>query len=114
MGRMPFFGGSKAVADFLGMTQQDLTAALRSGKSLAQIASDHGKSRADLKAAIVSNTQTALSKAVTDGKMTQQRADEIVKNLQSNVDKIIDQTHTQKQERAPKQNGAPKQYAPKS
>ena len=95
--------GLNSVASFLGMQPADLMKELRSGKSLAQVAQEHGKSRDELKGAIVSNAKSALDKAVANGKLTQDRENTILTNLQNNLDKMIDRTF-QAQGNHPKAN----------
>ena len=63
--RGPHFGA--AVASYLGLTRAQLRTQLRSGKSLAQIATAQGKTVAGLKAAILAEAKTRLDKAVTAG-----------------------------------------------
>src|SRR6478672_6742777 len=66
--RASHFGA--AVASYLGLTRAELRAQLRSGKSLAQIATAHGKTVAGLKAAILTGAKARLDRAVTAGKLT--------------------------------------------
>lgn len=81
----------QSVADTLKLTPQQIQDQLKSGKSLADIAGAQGVSRDDLKSAITTAVDQQVDKAVTDGKITQTRADQIKTNLSNNLDKIIDQ-----------------------
>jgi hypothetical protein len=63
---------------------------LQSGKSFAQIASEHGVGRDALKQAITSTEKTQLQTAVTNGKLTQAQADNIAQRLAANLDSLID------------------------
>ncbi|MCL5959667.1 MAG: hypothetical protein M1358_10215 [Chloroflexi bacterium] len=85
-------GSQNDIAGFLGIQPADLRKELGQGKSLAQVAADHGKSRNDLKTFIVNDAKGKLDKAVTDGKLTQDKENAIVKRLQDNLDKMIDRT----------------------
>ncbi|MCL5264020.1 MAG: hypothetical protein M1343_02290 [Chloroflexi bacterium] len=92
MHRGPFIRSQNDIAGFLGIQPADLRKELRQGKSLAQVAADHGKSRDDLKTFIVNDAKSKLDKAVTDGKLTQDKENAILKRLQDNLDKMIDRT----------------------
>ncbi len=81
----------QAVAGKLNLTPQQIQDQLKSGKSLAEIASAQGVSRDDLKSDITTAVDQQVDKAVTDGKITQTRADQIKSNLSSKLDQIIDQ-----------------------
>ena len=97
MDGIPFLGplkqGTADVAGFLGITQDQLHTELEGGKSLADVASAHGKSRDDLKKFLGSEVDKALADAVGKGQLTQARADELKKLYTDNVDKLIDAKH---------------------
>lgn len=93
-----------ALAQYFGIQPQDLQTQLRSGKSLAQIAQEHGKSRTDLKSYITTEAKTRLDQAVADGKLTQQQADSLLQRLASNLDQMIDRSF-QPGQRGPRPNG---------
>ena len=71
------------------MTRQELAAELRSGKSLAQIAVAKGKSVDGLVAAMVAPAKARLAKAVANGRLTRQRADDILERLTDGVERIV-------------------------
>jgi hypothetical protein len=81
-----------ALAQFLGVTPQDLATELRSGKSLAQVAADHGKSRDDLKMFLTNHAKAELDQAVKDGKLTQDQANQHLQAMNSGLDAAIDRT----------------------
>jgi uncharacterized protein YidB (DUF937 family) len=83
----------KAAAEFLGLPPGQMLKSLREGQSLAEIAQAQGKTREQLKTAIVDSTKQALDKLVASGKLAQQRADAALQRLQENLDKVIDQKH---------------------
>jgi hypothetical protein len=75
----------EAAAKALGMTADELSAELWGGKTLAAIAEDKGVDIADVKAAVeaaqIAETKTAINQAVTDGTMTQAKADWLLEGL---------------------------------
>ncbi len=78
-----FMGGANvwnAIAQTLGMTPQDLTTQLKSGKTLAQIAGDKAS---DVKNAIVNTIKPNLDQAVKNGKMTQDQENQIISKIQN-------------------------------
>lgn len=85
--------GLGAVAKYLGVTPQALRSELRSGKSLAEIATAHGKSVDGLVDAIVAHARARLDKAVEKGRLTRQRADELLSRLTDAVEKAVQRVH---------------------
>lgn len=113
-GGLPFFGGGPgfghrdgfggpglghhsgvsfdAASKYLGLTEAELRTQLASGKSLADIAKDKGKSVDGLKKAITADVKTNLDQAVEDGKLTQAQADDILKGTTDRLDDIVNAT----------------------
>lgn len=81
-----------ALAGFLGMDTSDLLNQLRSGKSLAQIAQEHGKSRDELKNFLTQQFNQAVDQLVQQGRLTQDQANNFKSRFQSNLDRLIDST----------------------
>ncbi|MCS7050386.1 MAG: hypothetical protein NZL87_02100, partial [Thermomicrobium sp.] len=79
-------------ANKLGLTTSQLMAELRQGKSLAQVASEHGVSRDDLKNALLQTAQTNASALVQRGALTQDEADRALTDVQNSLDTLLDQT----------------------
>ena len=79
-----------AVAKYLGMTPKELRTARQSGRSLAQIAASKGKSVDGLVAAVVAPAEARAAKAVSNGKLTQQRADELIARLTERVKALVE------------------------
>lgn len=82
-GGAAFMGGSQvrdAIAKVLGMTPEDLANQLRSGKSLAELAKGREQT---VKDAIVSAVKPQLDQAVKDGKITQDRANQILDQIRT-------------------------------
>ena len=75
----------EAAAKVLGMTADELSAELWGGKTLSDIAEEKGVDIADVKAAVeaaqIAETKTAINQAVTDGTITQAKADWLLAGL---------------------------------
>lgn len=82
--------GAKIVADTLGVTTQDLRAALQGGQSINEYATSLGKNPADVKTALVNAANTAIDKAVANGRIDQAKGDEIKSKVEARVDKVLD------------------------
>ena len=72
-----------AAASALGISQTQLTADLKSGQSLSQIASAQHVSEADFRTKLIANLKPALDQAVTDKKITSAQEQTIVNRLQT-------------------------------
>ena len=81
-----------AAATYLGMTTDQLRTELKSGKTLAQLATAAGKTVAGLKQAIASAAKTQLDKAVAAGTITSAQEQTILDNLNANLDAIVNGT----------------------
>jgi hypothetical protein len=81
---------ASALATFLGITPEVLRSEQQSGKTLAEIASAHGKTRDDLKTYLTTEAKTRLTAEVTAGKLTQAQADAKLAELTANIDARID------------------------
>ena len=68
-----FFGGLETAAGYIGITEAQLDTELEGGKSLAQVAKDHGKSVDGLVAALVADAKTEARRAVSAGRLTKPR-----------------------------------------
>ncbi len=75
----------EAAAKALGMTADELSAELWGGKTLADIADAKGVDIAVVKAAVeaaqIAETKTAINQAVTDGTITQAKANWLIEGL---------------------------------
>jgi polyhydroxyalkanoate synthesis regulator phasin len=76
-------------AKYLGMTPKEIRTARQGGQSLAQIAASKGKSVDGLVAAIVAPAKARAAKAVSNGKLTQQRADELLARLTERAQALV-------------------------
>jgi hypothetical protein len=79
----------EAAAAYLGLTPAELRAQLESGKTLAQVAADQGKSVEGLKAAIIAGAKTELDAAVAAGKITAAQEQQMLADLQSHIDDVV-------------------------
>jgi hypothetical protein len=81
--------GIEELSTFLGLTPADLATQLRSGKSLADIATAQGKTVADLEAAITAAATKRLDAAVTAGKLKQEQEQTILAGLAKHLDDFV-------------------------
>jgi hypothetical protein len=81
--------GVKDVASYLGLTTDALQTQLRSGKSLAAIATAQGKTADGLKTAITDAATKRLDAAVTSGKLTKEQETKILAGLSSHLDDLV-------------------------
>jgi hypothetical protein len=82
-------GDTSAAADYLGMTQAQVFEALRSGKTLADLAKEKGKSVDGLVDAMVAATTKRLDEAVAAGKLTYAQRKEITASLKERVTSFV-------------------------
>ena len=82
-----------AVAGFLGIDEATLRTELET-KSLATVATEHGKSADQLKAFLATEKQADLAERVAAGDMTQAEADEKLAEFQERIDEEINEVHT--------------------
>jgi uncharacterized coiled-coil protein SlyX len=85
--------GIADVATYLGLKPADLVTQLRSGKSLADIATAQGKTVDELKTAITDATTKQLDAAVTAGKLTKDQETKLLAGLASRLDDIVNGVH---------------------
>jgi len=79
------------LADFLGISVDQLAMELRADNAtLASVAAAHGKSRDELKQFIADTADANIDQAVADGRLTQQRADDLKQRLQDRLDQLVD------------------------
>ena len=74
---------------YLGLTPAQLVTELRSGKSLAEIATSHGKTVAGLEDAILAGAKTHLDQEVAEGDMTAAEAAQHLADLKAKVGEIV-------------------------
>jgi hypothetical protein len=84
-----FFHGLDAAATYLGLTEEELRTQLESGKTLAEIATADGKTVDGLKQAMLDAAKQDLAQAVEDGKLNEAQQQEILGDLESRLDDIV-------------------------
>jgi len=72
-----------AVAQVLGMTADELKAELEQGKKISDIAKEKGLTEEQLHQKVIEAKIQAIRQAVEEGKIPQDRADEIIKRLEN-------------------------------
>jgi hypothetical protein len=83
---------ASAVASYLGVTTAELKTARDNGTSLAELATQNGKSVSGLKDAISADAKAHLDKDVADGKLTSAQETSMLSNLQSHLDDMVNAT----------------------
>ncbi|MZP29789.1 hypothetical protein GTO91_08730 [Heliobacterium undosum] len=86
------FAGSnhfQVAADLLQMTKDELTTELKAGKSLEEVAQAKGVAKETLKAKLIESSKADIDKAVADGKLTAEKAEQAKTNLEKRVDDML-------------------------
>ena len=87
------FGHLDAAATYLGVTEEALRTSLQSGKTLAQVAKDKGKSVDGLVTALVADATKKLDAAVAAGRLTKAQRDELVSGLEERTTVLVNSEH---------------------
>jgi hypothetical protein len=82
-------GIAKSAADAIGIQPKDLVSELKSGKSIADVASEHNVSLDAVKSKIMDNAKAALDKVRENGRIDQAKEDAALQKLQANLDTIL-------------------------
>jgi ribosomal protein S13 len=82
----PFAGAAK----LLGLTEEQLQQELQGGKTLAQVAADHGVGRDQLIQALVAEHNKQLDEAVASGRMPREVADRLRADSRTMIESLID------------------------
>ena len=81
----------QAARDYLGsVTLQDVTTAMRNGKSLGEIATDKGKTRDGLVLALTTAANTNIDKAVASNKLTAEQAATLKTKVAAEIATFVD------------------------
>ena len=78
-----------AAATYLGLSEEQLRTELESGKTLAQIATAHGKTPEGLVKALVDAASKKLDEAVAAGRLTRAEADSLLKGLEQRITDFV-------------------------
>jgi hypothetical protein len=81
--------GLAVSASTIGITPQALRADLKSGKSVAQVASANGSSAAAVESALTKAADDAVAKAQSAGELTSAQASAIEARLPARIDKAV-------------------------
>jgi uncharacterized protein YidB (DUF937 family) len=81
--------GLDAAASYLGLSESQLRAQLDSGKTLAQVAKDRGKSVDGLVAALKADLKKHLDRAVADGHLTKAQEDQILAQADERLTALV-------------------------
>jgi hypothetical protein len=81
--------GLDAAATYLGLTEAQLRTELESGKTLAQVATSHGKTVDGLVSALVDAAKQRLDAAVTAGRLTRSDADSLLAGLKDRITDVV-------------------------
>src|SRR5262245_30773580 len=95
-------GVLNAVAQYLGISRAELLKDARSGQSLAQIATAHGRSVDGLKSAMLDAVKAKLDAAVAAGKLTSAREQAVFARAEALVDRLVNAKLTAKRGAAAK------------
>jgi hypothetical protein len=82
--------GLDAAAKALGMTSDQLTSELKSGKSIADLAKVKNVDLKAVRDAVIAAEKAAIDQAVKNNKTTQAQADKLKAALDKHADKILD------------------------
>jgi transposase-like protein len=81
-----------AAATYLGLTEAQIRTELESGKTLAQIATTHGKTVDGLVQALYDAQKKELDAGVSAGRLTQAQEDSILANLKQRITGLVNGT----------------------
>lgn len=91
-GHFGFIGRLESAAGYIGITEAQLRTELESGKSLAQVATAHGKSVDGLIDALVAAAKDKLDNAVSAGRLTKAQETEMLGVLKDRITSAVNNT----------------------
>ena len=83
------YGVKMEVAEFIGVTPEELMAGLESGQSVAQVAEANGVTEQELTDYLLGEIEAKLADAVESGRIDQAKADEILANAPARIEEMI-------------------------
>jgi hypothetical protein len=86
------FGGLEAAAGYIGITEVQLRTELEGGKSLAQVATAHGKSVDGLVNTLFADAKSKLDDAVSAGRLTTSQETEMLNGLKDRIANKVNST----------------------
>jgi hypothetical protein len=81
---------NEVISQVLGMTIDEFQAALREGKSVAELAEEKGVKVKDLVKVILEFRKNDLAQLVKDGELTQNQMDNMLKNMETMMEQAIE------------------------
>jgi AraC-like DNA-binding protein len=91
-GHLGHFADLDAAADYVGLTEAQLRTELAGGKSLAQVARDHGKSVDGLVDTLGAAAKKKLDAAVSAGRITKAQENEMLNGLRDRITNLVNAT----------------------
>ena len=79
----------KVSADTIGIPPGELKTELQAGKSIAEVAAEHNVSVDDVKQALIDAATARINEAVANGRITQERADNLIERLPALVERVV-------------------------
>ena len=83
------FVGLDAAASYLGLTDSQLDSKIESGKTLAQVAKDQGKSVDGLVAAMKADLKQKLDRAVSAGRLTKAQESQVLSSADQRITNLV-------------------------
>jgi len=77
----PLHRGLEAVADTLGLTEEELVEALRDGTSVAELAEEQGVDLDDIVSDVLAEAEERLEEAVENGRLTEDQKSQMLERL---------------------------------
>jgi hypothetical protein len=84
----------KAAATYLGVTNAELVTELRSGKSLAQVATAKSKSADGLKQALLAALKQRVDAAVAAGRLDAARAQKLLERAPARIERLVNRSRS--------------------
>lgn len=81
---------AQTAADTIGMPVDELKADYKGGQSISEIATAHGVDPQRVADALVAKATDTINQAVTDGKVSQEKADKAIAKLPELATRVID------------------------
>jgi hypothetical protein len=86
------FGGLEPAAGYIGITEAQLRTEIEGGKSLAQVATAHGKSVDGLVNALFADAKSKLDNAVSAGRLSTSQEAEMLNGLKDRITNKVNST----------------------
>jgi hypothetical protein len=84
----------EGIADFLGLTTDQVREERQSGKSLSEIASEKGASKDQLLEQMLDERKSQLDALVKEGKLTKEQANQYLAQMKDRMETMVERTET--------------------